>query len=76
MKNLQKILFLFSIPFVMQACMPAESCKNCEVVTYDKASGSVVNREDAVEYCGDDLVSKENSDPTLIGGDSIVWECN
>jgi len=58
------------------SCTPADSCKNCEAVTYEKGTSNVVDRQDAVEYCGNDLYVKENSQPVVVGSDSTVWECN
>lgn len=58
------------------SCVPEDSCKNCEAVTYDAGSTTVIDRQDAVEYCGNDLFLKENTDPIVVGSDSTVWECN
>jgi len=58
------------------SCTPEDSCKNCEAVTYDAGTTTVIDRQDAVEYCGNDLFLKENTDPIVVGTDSTVWECN
>ena len=71
------IALFFSVSmFGLFSCVPEDSCKNCEAVTYDAGTSTVVDRQDAVEYCGNDLFLKENTDPVVVGGDSTVWECN
>ncbi len=76
MKRLFLPLFAFtSIAFGVVSCVPSDSCKNCEAVTYESGTSNVVERQDAVEYCGDDLFAKENSQPVVVGSDSTVWEC-
>jgi hypothetical protein len=64
------LISMFSV-----ACEPIESCKNCEAVTYEAGSANVTGRSDAIEYCGNDLFLKENTNPVVIGSDSTVWEC-
>lgn len=58
------------------SCVPVESCKNCEAVTYEAGTSNIIDRQDAIEYCGDDLFAKENTAPVVIGSDSTIWECN
>lgn len=77
MKNRKVLSFtlLSILGFSMLACTPAESCKNCEAVTYDAGSTNITGRSDAIEYCGDDLFAKENTQAVVVGSDSTVWEC-
>ncbi len=67
---------LLSIMLLNQSCEPIESCKNCEAITYDNTTGDEIDRQDAVEYCGDELNEKESSDPIIIGNERTEWVCN
>ena len=71
------ILFIGGLVVLsLTSCEPAESCKNCEAVTYKAGSTTVIDRQDAVEYCGNDLFVKENTPAVVLGSDSTIWECN
>ncbi len=65
----------FALAF-LTSCVDADVCKNCSVVTYETGTSTVVDRQSAIEYCGDDLFLKENTQPIVSGNDSVVWECN
>ena len=60
----------------LTSCVDEDVCKNCSVVTYETGTSTVVDRQSAIEYCGDDLFLKENTQPVVSGNDSVVWECN
>ncbi|MBN2747444.1 MAG: hypothetical protein JXR34_12020 [Bacteroidales bacterium] len=60
----------------LTSCTDTDVCKNCSVVTYETGTSTVVDRQSAIEYCGDDLYLKENTQPIVSGNDSVVWECN
>lgn len=78
MKRLKSIsLMIFGlILLTLISCEPIESCKNCEAVTYEAGTSTVIDRQDGVEYCGNDLLLKETTSAMVIGSDSTVWECN
>lgn len=77
MKNLVLTsLAALAIAIFAQSCEPIESCKSCEAVTTDVNTGDEISRQDAVEYCGDELNEKENSDPIVIGNEKTEWVCN
>lgn len=59
----------------LTSCLPEESCKFCQAVVYDVNTGAEIDRQDATEYCGDDLLAKENANPVIIGNEKTVWEC-
>ncbi|OIP02129.1 MAG: hypothetical protein AUJ98_02470 [Bacteroidetes bacterium CG2_30_33_31] len=59
----------------LNSCVPEDSCKSCEVVTYKTGTSNVIDRQDPIEFCGNDLFAKENAAPVISGTDSIVWEC-
>jgi len=75
-----KKILIFSISLMalgtmMYSCNPADECKNCEVVTYDKNTGKELNRSSATEYCGASLTAVELQDPVIIGDEKTVYEC-
>lgn len=75
--NLISKIMLIAISIIsITSCVPEDSCKNCEAVTYDAGTTNITGRSDAIEYCGNDLFAKENTTPVVIGSDSTVWECN
>ena len=69
------LFIVFNIIFGFTSCLPDENCKFCEAVVYDANTNTEISRTDAVEYCGDDLSSKENASPVIIGNEKTVWEC-
>jgi hypothetical protein len=75
-----KKILIFSISLMalgtmMYSCNPADECKNCEVVTYDKNTGKELNRSSATEYCGASLTAVEHQAPVIIGDEKTVYEC-
>ncbi|RLD44356.1 MAG: hypothetical protein DRI86_07680 [Bacteroidetes bacterium] len=79
MKKLRFIVLGLSIGFVgvaLTSCEPMSDCKSCEVVTYQISTGAELDRQPAIEFCGSDLDSKENSLPVISGDERTVWECN
>ena len=60
----------------LSSCTPMNDCKNCEVVTYDVSTGAELDRQSSIEYCGPALDDVENTQPTVVGNEKTVWECN
>ena len=76
-KQMKHLSYLgFGLSFLaMTSCTPMDECKNCEAVTYDTNTGAEINRESAIEYCGNSLNDIENSNPVVVGDEKVVWEC-
>ncbi len=73
------LLFAFGIAamgiFSLSSCNK-NTCKNCEVVTYDVNTGDEISRTAAVEYCGAALTAVELQDPVVVGDEKTVYECH
>jgi hypothetical protein len=74
-RNLFFLVVIFFNLFWITSCVPDENCKNCQAIVYDVNTNAEISRSDAVEYCGDQLSSKENAKPVTIGNEKTIWVC-
>lgn len=66
------ILFCFAA-LTLPSCEFLENCGTCELVTTE-ADGTITYGT-PLPFCGDDLIEKQNSEPTSIGGITTEWNC-
>jgi hypothetical protein len=71
----RKLFFGASFLFIAWAFTSCESlgCKFCKTVTYE--NGSVIQSGTETEYCGADLVTKENTPDIVVGSLVTKVEC-
>ena len=58
--------------FALYGCEFLEDCGTCELVTDD---GTDITYGTPLIFCGDELLDKQNSTPTTIGGVTTWWNC-
>ncbi|MEZ5071494.1 MAG: hypothetical protein R2751_11130 [Bacteroidales bacterium] len=58
----------------LSSCEILEECGTCALVTVDADSNTTYGAD--LPFCGDDLIDKQNSSPTTVGGITTYWECD
>jgi|GEM_PF-626463 len=48
-------------------------CKKCRLDTYE--NGALKTQGDAVQYCGTELISTENTPPVTVGSTTTKYDC-
>jgi len=73
----KKILFWLSAIsisiLILSACSNDSDCSRCRELT--KKNGQTIKTGDAIEYCGNELIEKENELPVTIGDETTSYSC-
>lgn len=60
--------------FLLPSCEFLEDCGTCVLITEE--NGVITNEGTPMIFCGEQLVEKQNSGATTVGGVTTYWDCD